>query len=147
MQFVDLYPHGCFVIQTHYFSLTYPLGAWSPSIFYKNYKCFIFLMATHPPSPGSGIPFSAIQSLGWSILPCQGFLAQEELPIMCMIQINSLQELLMSPLPCGHSPSRPRLRHPLLCYTIPRVIHLSLSMFSCTWITQRFYRALQLRHP
>ena len=34
-------------------------------------------MVTHPPSLGLGIPFTIIQSLGWSILPCQGFLAQE----------------------------------------------------------------------
>jgi hypothetical protein len=45
---------------------------------------------------------------------------------------NSLQELSWSPLPCGHSPSRPRLRHPLHCYTVPRVIHLSLPRFSRT---------------
>jgi hypothetical protein len=49
-----------------------------------------------------------------------------------MIPINSLQELSESPLPCGHSPSRPRLRHPLLCYTVPWVIHLALPMFSHT---------------
>jgi hypothetical protein len=45
---------------------------------------------------------------------------------------NSLQELSESPLPCGHSPSRPRLRYPLLCYTVLRVIHLSLPRFSRT---------------
>jgi hypothetical protein len=55
-----------------------------------------------------------------------------DIPIVCMIKINILQKLLESPLPCGHSPSRPRLRHPLLCYIVPRVIHLSLLGFSCT---------------
>jgi hypothetical protein len=60
---------------------------------------------------------------------------------------NSLQELSWSPLPCGHSPSRPRLRHPLLCYTVPRVIHLALPRFSRTGRTQRLYRALQSRRP
>ena len=103
------------------------------SIVYNKYHGFIFLVVTHPPGPGSGIPFSAIQSLGWSIFPCQGFLTMEELPIVCMIPINSLQELSRSPLPCGHSPSRPRLRHPLLCYIVPQVIHLSLPRFSRTW--------------
>jgi hypothetical protein len=55
-----------------------------------------------------------------------------DIPIVCMIPTNNLQELLKSPLPCGHSPSRPRLRHPLLCYTVPRVIHLSLPRISRT---------------
>jgi hypothetical protein len=55
-----------------------------------------------------------------------------DIPIGCMIPINSLQELSRFHLPCGHSPSRPRLRHPLLCYTVPRVIHLALPRFSRT---------------
>jgi hypothetical protein len=55
-----------------------------------------------------------------------------DIPIVCMISINSLQEISDSPLPCGHSPSRPRLRHPLLCYTVPCVIHLALPRFSRT---------------
>jgi len=48
-----------------------------------------------------------------------------DIPIACMIKINILQKILESPLPSSHSPSRPRLKHPLLCYTIPQVIHLS----------------------
>jgi hypothetical protein len=44
--------------------------------------------------------------------------------------INSVQELSKYPLPCGHSPSRPRLRNPLLCYRVPQVIHLFLPRFS-----------------
>jgi len=51
-----------------------------------------------------------------------------------MIPINSLQELSRSPLPCDHSPSRSKLRHPLLCYTVPWVIHLALPRISHTWI-------------
>jgi hypothetical protein len=43
---------------------------------------------------------------------------------------NSLQELLRSLLPCGHSPSRPRLRHPLHYYTVPWATHLALPRFS-----------------
>ena len=73
---MDLHPYGCLVILAHYFSLTYPLCAWSQSKIYKN--------------------------------------------------------LVKSPLPYGHSPSRPRLKHPLLCYTVPWVIHLALPRFSHT---------------
>ena len=50
----------------------------------------------------------------------------------CMHYPNSFLKLLRSPLPCGHSPSRPRLRHPLHCYTVPRAIHLALPRFSRT---------------
>jgi hypothetical protein len=53
-----------------------------------------------------------------------------DIPIGCMISIKSLQELSRFHLPCGHSPSRPRLKHPLLCYIVPRVIHLALPRFS-----------------
>jgi hypothetical protein len=55
-----------------------------------------------------------------------------DIPIVCMIKINILQKLSKSPLPCGHSPSRPRLMHPLLCYIVPRVIHLALPGISRT---------------
>jgi hypothetical protein len=55
-----------------------------------------------------------------------------DIPIVLMIPINTLQESSKYPLPCGHSPSRPRLGHPLLCYIIPRVIHLSLPRISFT---------------
>jgi len=54
----------------------------------------------------------------------------------CVHYSNSFQKLLRSPLPCGHSPSRPRLRHPLHCYTVPRVIHLALPRFSRTGILE-----------
>ena len=57
-----------------------------------------------------------------------------DIPIVCMIKINILQKILESPLPSSHSPSKPRLKHPLLCYTIPQVIHLSLLGISCTRI-------------
>jgi hypothetical protein len=60
------------------------------------------------------------------------FSHRKNYPSMCMIPINSLQELLRSPLPCGHSPSRPRLKHLLLCYTVPQVIHLAFPRFSHT---------------
>jgi len=55
-----------------------------------------------------------------------------DIPIVCMIEINILQKLLESHLPCGHSPSMPRLKHPLLCYIFPRAIHLSLLGISRT---------------
>jgi hypothetical protein len=54
--------------------------------------------------------------------------------MVCIIVINILQKLSKSPLPCGHPPSRPKLRHLLLCYTVPRVIHLALSGLSRTRI-------------
>jgi hypothetical protein len=50
----------------------------------------------------------------------------------CVHDPNSLQELLRSPLPSSQSPFRPKLRHPLHCYTVPRVIHLALPRFSLT---------------
>jgi hypothetical protein len=50
----------------------------------------------------------------------------------CMHYPNSFHKLVRSPLPCGHSPSRPRLRYPLHCYTVPRAIHLALPRFSRT---------------
>jgi hypothetical protein len=49
----------------------------------------------------------------------------------CMHYPNSFHKLVRSPLPCGHSPSRPKLRHPLHCYTVPRAIH-PLPSFSRT---------------
>jgi hypothetical protein len=49
-----------------------------------------------------------------------------------MIPIDSLREISRSPLPCGYSPSRPRIRHPLLCYIVLPMIHLSLPRFSHT---------------
>jgi hypothetical protein len=55
-----------------------------------------------------------------------------DIPIVRMIPINSLQELSEPPLPCGQSPSRPKLRHLLLCYTVPQVIHLEFPRFSRT---------------
>jgi hypothetical protein len=79
-----------------------------------------------------------------------------DIPIVCMIEINILQKLSKSPLPFGHSPSRPRLRHPLLYYIVPRVIHLSLSRISCTrrvfetslsLIIEYLSNFLLLRHP
>jgi hypothetical protein len=48
-----------------------------------------------------------------------------DISIVCMIPFNSLQELSESPLPHGHSPSRPRIGHPLLCYKVPQAIHLA----------------------
>jgi hypothetical protein len=79
-----------------------------------------------------------------------------DIPIVCMIPINSVGELSKSLLPCGHSPSRPRLRHPLLCYTVPWVIHLSLPRIYCTRIiletslsltVEASLRLSLLRHP
>jgi hypothetical protein len=65
-------------------------------IVYKNYQSVLFIVVTHPPGPGSGIAFVVIQFFERSILPCQGFIAHEELSIMCMIPIvyKNYQSLL-----------------------------------------------------
>ena len=65
-----------------------------------------------------------------------------DIPIACMIKINILQKILEFPLPSIHSPSRPRLKHPLLFYTIPRVIHISLLGISHTRIIYENYLSL-----
>jgi hypothetical protein len=80
----------------------------SNSIAHKSYHDFIFLSKVFP---------------------------HGKLPPMCMIPII-YRKLLRSPLPCGHSPSRPKLRHPLHCYTVPRAIHLALPRFSRTGILE-----------
>jgi hypothetical protein len=126
---VDLYPHGCFVIQSHCFFLDIPIG------------CMI--------------PINILQELSRFHLPCSHSPSRPRLknPLLCytvprVIHLslprfsrtgrtthhvhdpNSLQELSWYPLPSSHSSSKPRLRHPLLCYTVPRVIHLALLRFS-----------------
>jgi hypothetical protein len=55
-----------------------------------------------------------------------------DMPIVCMIPTNNLQELSKYTLPCCHSLSSPMLGHPLLYYTVPRVIHLALPRISHT---------------
>jgi hypothetical protein len=52
-----------------------------------------------------------------------------DIPIVCMIKINILQKLFESPIPCDHSPSIHRLMHPLLFYTISRMVLLSYQIF------------------
>ena len=102
MQSVDLYPHGNFVIHSHRSPWHTHWMLNSNSIAHKSHHNFIFLSKVFP---------------AWET-------------IHCMHYPSSFHNLLRSPLPCGHSPFRPRLRHPLHYYTVPRAILLSLPRFS-----------------
>jgi len=81
-----------------------------------------------------------VVSLTWIIV----FL---DISIVLMIPINNLQEFLKSHLPCSHSSSMLRIKHPLLRYIIPWTIHLMCQGFLTQEDFQIFYQFLQVRHP